>query len=71
MSNRVAVTLLLPAIQANALLYAARCAGTLDSEGRVRMDHFILARDAAPLDALEKAPSRPVQTMFEAEFNGA
>lgn len=71
LSNRRAVTILLPEPQAQALLHAADCAGMRDTQGRVVMDHFILARDPAPLEALSKALSKPVQRLFEAQFNGA
>lgn len=71
MSNRVSVTILLPASQAETLLHAAKCAALLDDQGRVVMDHFILARDPRPLEGVLDPPLKQVQTFFEAEFNGA
>lgn len=73
--TRTPITILLPEAQAQALQHAAHCAGMLDGAGRVVMNHFILARDPAPLEALSqqriKPDLKPVQTLFEAEFNGA
>ncbi len=75
MTGRIAITLLLPPVQARALLHAADCAGMRDAEGRVVMDHFILARAAEPLTAHESAIKTtlqpPVQRVLEGTFNGA
>lgn len=40
---RVSVTFSLPTRLADAVLEAARAAGRIDAQGRVRMDHMLLA----------------------------
>lgn len=71
MTERIAVTVYLPKAQAEGLLNGAACAGMIDAEGRVVMDHFILARDPAPLEAVSKPIQTPVETVLEGTFNGA
>jgi inorganic pyrophosphatase len=66
--NRTPVTILLPTPLAKALTMAASCAGTLDGEGRVVMDHIILAR---PDSALARAEMPSLEHYPQALFNGA
>jgi hypothetical protein len=66
--TRTPVTLLLPDRLAKALTMAANCAGTLDAEGRVVMDHFILA---LPGSALPRQETPAVEHYFQDHFNGA
>jgi hypothetical protein len=47
---------------------AASCAGTLDGEGRVIMDHIILAR---PDSALARMEMPALEHYPQALFNGA
>jgi hypothetical protein len=68
MTDRTPITLLLPDHLAKALTMAASCAGTLDTEGRVVMDHFILAR---PGGALDTWGPPTVEHYFQDHFNGA
>jgi hypothetical protein len=66
--TRSAITFLLPSHLAFALTQAAKCAGTLDAEGRIVMDHIILAKPDSALATQHLQPSEP---RSEAHFNGA
>lgn len=70
---RQALTLMLPQHLAKAITDAAYHAGRLDAEGRVEMDHLVLALPERMLNSMEKVSARlPAQTpLLEALFNGA